>query len=85
MKYNDWLSSLNLNERHDESRYHHHYHPLAEYIIAPVQGYLLHTPPPTILEMNDWCRENLVGYWNIDFYAYFEFEEDSVLFALRWA
>ena len=80
MRFEDW-NTLPGNEEEDYKNYHH---PLAKYIVAPVEGYLLHTPPNTICQMNDWCEKNLFGYWDIDYYAYFELEEDSVLFGLRW-
>lgn len=35
--------------------------------------------------INNWCKENLLGRFDIDIVSYFEFEEDSVSFALRWA
>ena len=37
------------------------------------------------LDVKPWCEQNLIGKYDISVVSYFEFEEDSVLFALRWA
>lgn len=36
-------------------------------------------------EVKNWCDQSLIGKFDIAMVSYFELEEDSVLFALRWS
>ena len=56
-------------------------YPWIEYIIA-IDDFPLASDIKKI--SRNWCHENLMGKYDIDMISYFEFEEDSVLFALRW-
>ena len=36
-------------------------------------------------DIKSWCEQNLIGRYDVSTISYFELEEDSVLFVLRWA
>ena len=35
-------------------------------------------------EIKDWCSKNLIGRYDFECVSYFELEEDSVIYGLRW-
>lgn len=77
MKFEDWISNYDneLKQFIDTS------YPWTSYVIEiDVFGML---KPNADIE--DWCEQNLIGRYDIDIVSYFEFEEDSIWFALRWS
>ncbi len=86
MKFEDWIAADvakptgGYNDVMDELDYKEHYYPWAKYIIDMRDPF-----PDDSFEMLSWCEKNCKGRYEIEFYAYFELEEDSVLFALRWS
>lgn len=51
----------------------------------PWVKYVIHVELFDIKRLSQiWCMQNLKYHYDIDIISYFEFEEDSVLFALRW-
>lgn len=81
MKFDDWLTPA--LEKDNEREYKEYHHPWANYIIALYPGYKSACMDPNDTVEN-WCKENLIGKYNLEYYCYFELEEDSVMFTLRW-
>ena len=85
MRFEKWANTLPGVERHDEIKYRNYHQPWAQYIVKIPTFLEVHVPPEDLPEMETWCKDNLTGEYDIDFYGYFELEEDSILFGLRWA
>lgn len=92
MKFEDWINNYNrldpkvLGGRHRDQSWEElapaikKSFPWAEYIVEidDFRMFSLHLIKP-------WCEENLIGKYDVSVVSYFEFEEDSILFTLRWA
>lgn len=79
MKIEDWLVMcipLNLS---DLQKYVNKTYPWAKYVVVIDESFKHRH------EIHNWCDENLIGRYNFEVVSYFEFEEDSVLFTLKWA
>ncbi len=77
MKFEKWLTPEKVIDC--EGQYKEYYHPWANYVVDIYPGYKFKNS-----SIDNWCEENLKGKYDLEFYCYFEFEEDSVMFALRW-
>lgn len=81
MKFEDWL--LNITSPSDaqfEKQWRNKYCTWAEYMVDS-DVLLLESNS----KINNWCDKNLIGRCTVyHSEVYFEFEEDSVMFALRW-
>ncbi len=53
--------------------------PWTEYIIE-IDDWKMYSP-----DIKLWCQQNLIGQYDINVVSYFELEEDSIMFALRYA
>lgn len=73
--------------KEDKNRVYETWHPIT-------MKWILSHVAETGLEIEDWINENSRGFWTISSYAsyegdsmimiFFQFEDDAVLFKLRW-
>ena len=78
MKFEDWLRCIRPGDVQFEKQWRSKYCEWAEYIIEVDSS-------KYFTQLNEWKKEHLLGRCSIYHdEVYFELEEDSVLFALKW-
>lgn len=89
MKFEDWMNGVDFHPHYAASDREQGWKELApavkkqfpwvEYIVEIDEFRML-----TFQLIKPWCEENLIGKYDVSVVSYFELEEDSVMFALRW-
>ena len=85
MRFEKFIDSLDQYEKTDEIKYRNYHQPWALFVVRIPTFLEVYEPPEDLPEMEKWCMDNVTGQYDLDFYGYFELEEDSVLFGLRWS
>ncbi len=85
MKFEDWIQTKPPIDAQFEKNWRSKYCEWAEYIVEMDINDSQAVRGEPHLELNDWIRKNSIGRSSVYLYeVYFELEEDSVMFALRW-